>query len=38
MEEAEYGYFERHAEVNWQGGLMDGKGDAKAGPARSRCR
>src|SRR6186997_3615303 len=23
--------FERHAEVNWQGGLMDGKGDAKAG-------
>ena len=23
--------FERHAEVNWQGGLNDGKGDAKAG-------
>lgn len=23
--------FERHAEVNWQGGLMDGKGEAKAG-------
>lgn len=23
--------FERHATVNWQGGLMDGTGDAKAG-------
>jgi osmotically inducible protein OsmC len=23
--------FERHVDVNWQGGLMDGKGDAKAG-------
>lgn len=23
--------FERHADVNWQGGLMDGKGEAKAG-------
>lgn len=23
--------FERHVEVNWQGGLMDGKGEAKAG-------
>jgi len=23
--------FERHVEVDWQGGLMDGKGDAKAG-------
>ena len=23
--------FERHAEVNWHGGLNDGKGDAKAG-------
>ena len=23
--------FERHSEVNWQGGLMDGKGEAKAG-------
>jgi lipoyl-dependent peroxiredoxin len=23
--------FERHAEVNWQGGLMDGTGEAKAG-------
>jgi len=23
--------FERHVEVNWQGGLQDGKGEAKAG-------
>ena len=23
--------FERHADVSWQGGLMDGKGEAKAG-------
>jgi lipoyl-dependent peroxiredoxin len=23
--------FERHVEVNWQGGLMDGKGEAHAG-------
>jgi osmotically inducible protein OsmC len=23
--------FERHVEVDWQGGLMDGKGEAKAG-------
>ena len=23
--------FERHVEVNWHGGLMDGKGEAKAG-------
>ena len=23
--------FERHVDVNWQGGLMDGKGEAKAG-------
>jgi lipoyl-dependent peroxiredoxin len=23
--------FERHVEVKWQGGLMDGKGEAKAG-------
>src|SRR5512135_3244136 len=23
--------FERHVDVNWQGGLMDGKGQAKAG-------
>lgn len=23
--------FERHSVVNWQGGLMDGKGEAKAG-------
>ena len=23
--------FERHSEVNWQGGLMDGNGEAKAG-------
>ena len=23
--------FERHVEVNWQGGLMDGHGEAKAG-------
>jgi osmotically inducible protein OsmC len=23
--------FERHVEVNWQGGLMDGTGEAKAG-------
>ena len=23
--------FERHVEVNWEGGLMDGKGEAKAG-------
>ena len=23
--------FERHVNVNWQGGLMDGKGEAKAG-------
>lgn len=23
--------FERHVDVKWQGGLMDGKGEAKAG-------
>ena len=23
--------FERHVEVNWQGGLVDGRGEAKAG-------
>ena len=23
--------FQRHVDVNWQGGLMDGKGEAKAG-------
>ena len=23
--------FERHVDVDWQGGLMDGKGEAKAG-------
>ena len=30
--------FSRKVDVMWNGGLMDGKGEAKAGRARSRCR
>ena len=30
--------FSRHVDVEWTGSIMEGKGEVKAGTARSRCR